>query len=459
MKTYFIKTIALTVSSIILYSCQNEIDTYNDNPNDPTNTSPSALLATMEAATFYNHTAGVVRTAAIFSQQLAGTDEGQLVSVSNYAVNESDLDNEWKTFYLSTLTNGYLLNRDFGKNYPNYNGIGQILTAINLGYVTDMWGDVPYDEAFQAEKGIKAPKYNTQEEIYQRLQSTLDLAIENLKKPKSSNISSPSNDDFIFEGDTQKWIKIAYVLKARYAMRLTEVDVNAAQKALDYIIASGITSNDDDMNTYFTGASTGLNQWYAFESSRTNYLKMGAFFVENLKNTTDPRLSYMVTKDENNSYSGNTAEDVSSINTSYIGSGFAGKASQIGIVTFAEAKFIEAEAKLRLSKTDVQTVLKEAINASVLKTTGVAATTTFLDNATATIDLKTIINQKYTALFLTLEPYNDYRRTGFPALTPNQNSATKKIPLRLPTPSTERIYNPNATVVSNLTTNVWWDKN
>lgn len=459
MKTYFIKTITLALSIILVYSCQNELDTYNENPNEPTITNPSLLLVAMEVATFYNHTAGVVRTASIFSQQLAGTNEGQLGAVSNYIINEADVDNEWDTFYANTLTNGYLLNKDFGNKFPYYNGMGQILTAINLGYVTDMWGDVPFDEAFKAENGIKAPKYNTQAEIYQRLQSTLDLAIENLKKPESSNTTLPGSDDFIFGGDTQKWIKIAYVLKARYALRLTEVDTNAAQKALDYITAAGITSNDDDMNTFFTGTSTGLNQWYSFEDNRTNYLKMGAFFVENLKNNADPRLPFMVAKDANDDYSGNVPEDQSSTETSYIGPGFASKASQIGIVTFSEAKFIEAEAKLRLSKTDIQTVLKEAINASILKTTGSKATTNFLENATATIDLKTIITQKYTALFLTAEPFNDYRRTGFPALVANKDSQTKTIPVRLPTPLNERNYNPNATVVSNLTTKVWWDKN
>ncbi|MNR57213.1 hypothetical protein D3C85_1779400 [compost metagenome] len=57
-----------------------------------------------------------------------------------------------------------------------------------------------------------------------------------------------------------------------------------------------------------------------------------------------------------------------------------------------------------------------------------------------------------------MEPYNDYRRTGFPALIPNQNSNTKLIPVRLPIPSDERQYNPNATVVSNVTSHLWWDK-
>lgn len=465
MKKY-IKNIILTTFSIgLLNSCQSELDSFNENPNNPTTVSPSLLLSAMEVSTFTNHTSGLIRNSSVFTQHLAGTEIGQMNDVAKYIISENDIVNEWNTLYGTTLMNGYLLNRDYSDKYPYYNGIGQVLTAINLGYATDMWGDVPYDDAFKAEEENRAPKYNTQEQIYQRLQTILDAAIANLSKPESSNVSIPDADDYIFNGDTEKWIKVAYTLKARYALRLSQVDANAAQKALDYITASGMSSNDDDANTFFPGTANGLNQWYAFENERTNYLKAGKFFVDYLTTTSDPRKEYAIASEvdeEGNPtgvYSGNAPEDQESVSTSYIGPAFASKTSPIGIVTYAEAKFIEAEAKLRLSNSSgAKTALEEAINASVLKITGSPATDAFITSVTGTVNLENIIQQKYVALFLTMEPYNDYRRTGFPALIPNQNSATKLIPVRLPTSVEERNYNPNATVVSNVTTKVWWDK-
>jgi hypothetical protein len=458
MKKYINKIILTAIGISMLTGCQNELDTFNENPNSPITTTPTLLLAAMEVSTFSSHTGGVIRLSNIFDQHLVGTSVGQLGEFSSYVISEQDINNEWNTIYGTTLISGHILNRDFSANYPYYNGIGQVLTAINLGYATDMWGDVPYDEAFKAEQGNKAPKYNTQQEIYQRLQTILDEAIINLKKPASSNASVPGDDDFIFKGSTAKWIKVAYVLKARYALRLSLVDTNAAQKALDNITLSGISSNSDDANTYFPGTANGLNQWFAFEESRNNYLKMGKTYVDYLTLSADPRLTFTVAKDKNGNYTGNATNDIDTVTTSYIGSAFASETSAIGLVTFAEAKFIEAEAKFRLGQSALQP-LKDAINASVLKTTGTAATPAFLATATATVDLANIIKQKYLALFLTMEPYNDYRRTGLPALVPNQSSNTKTIPVRLPTPSEERNYNPNATVVSNVTTNVWWDKN
>lgn len=458
MKKY-IKSLILTALSVgMLSSCQSELDHFNENPNDPMSSNPSLLLAAMEVSTFSTHTAGLIRTSNIFDQHLAGTTIGQLGDIQRYFVSEQDVNNEWNTLYGTTLMNGHILTRDFAAEYPYYTGMGQILTAINLGYATDLWGDVPYDEAFKADQGNRTPKYNTQEEIYQRLQAILDEAILNLQKPVSNNLSVPAKDDYIFNGDTKKWIQIAYVLKARYSLRLTEVDTQAAQKALDYLTASEISSNNDDANTFFPGTSNGLNQWYAFNESRVNYLKTGAYFVNSLKDNNDPRLSFAIAKDKNGNYTGNAADDLDTTSSSYIGSAFASEKSPIGIVTYAEAKFIEAEAKFRLGQ-DAKPALQEAVAASVLKITGSTAKTEFLSAVTTTVNLETIIQQKYLALFLTMEPYNDYRRTGFPVLVPNQSSQTKIIPVRLPTPSDERQYNPNATVVSNVTTNVWWDKN
>lgn len=464
-----IKSIILTAFSIaLLSSCQTELDEFNNNPNDPATTNASLLVAAMEVSTFQTHSSGLMRNSGIFTQHLAGTNVGQMGEIARYIVTEGDVNNEWNLIYATTLMNGHILNRDFAKDYPYYNGIGQVLTALNLGYATDMWGDIPYDEAFLAQEGNKTPKYNTQQEIYTRIQSILDKAIVNLAKPEANNEKLPAEDDLIFGGDTEKWTKIAYVLKARYALRLTEVDPNAAQKALDYITASGITSNADDANTLFTGTPNGFNQWYAFNVQRKNYLKVGKYFVDYLQNNSDPRLKAMIALTIPPKptppgfvpqYIGNSPEDQASSGTSYIGPKFASPDSQIGIVTFTEAKFIEAEAKSRLNIGGVQDILKDAVAASVLKSTGTTATPAFLTAATTDFTVAGIIQQKYIALFLTMEPYNDYRRTGFPALIPNQNSNTKLIPVRLPTPSDERQYNPNATVVSNVTTKVWWDKN
>ena len=116
------------------------------------------------------------------------------------------------------------------------------------------------------------------------------------------------------------------------------------------------------------------------------------------------------------------------------------------------------EAYFRLGQTLLaQAALKDAIVSSIKDVTG-TTDDMYATTASATVTLENIITQKYIALFTTAEPYSDWRRTGFPNLTPNQESQTKKIPVRLITPKSERTLNANATVVSSMYTPVWWAK-
>jgi len=88
-----------------------------------------------------------------------------------------------------------------------------------------------------------------------------------------------------------------------------------------------------------------------------------------------------------------------------------------------------------------------------------AFVTNFASETAATITLQKIMVQKYLSLFTNVEAWADWRRTGFPVLTPNPSGfgGGSAIPRRLPTVQDERTYNPNAVVVSDIFANVWWD--
>lgn len=70
MKKY-IKNIILAAFSVsLLAGCQTELDEFNVNPNSPTTTSPTLLVAAMELATFQTHSSGLMRNSGIFTQHL-----------------------------------------------------------------------------------------------------------------------------------------------------------------------------------------------------------------------------------------------------------------------------------------------------------------------------------------------------------------------------------------------------
>lgn len=452
----------LIVTSV--FSCQYEIDTFNENPNSPIAVTPSLLLTQTEVATFNIHSGDLSRITALLMQQIAGND-AQYLAYAKYSFTETDMDNSWETIYQNASFTAYDNILKNGSSNPYYAGMSKILLVLNLSKATDLWNDIPFSKAFQGLTGNTQPSYDSQQEVYTKMQNMLTEAISDLSKPASANTKIPTADDLIYEGDTEKWIKAAYTIQARLALRLTNRDgaVTAANKALSYLAAGGMTSNDDDMNAvFFKDKISSYNQWYAFNNARGGYIKMGKYFVDSLESTNDPRLPFFVSKDTKDpaSPTGYTGVPANSTDNeaSDIGPAINEPDSPLGMVTYAEAKFIEAEARFIISgATAAQPIFKDAVSASLLNYVG-SVDMTFVNNVTATVTLENIIQQKYIAMFANPEAYNDYRRTGFPVLVPNSDVAPKLIPQRMPTPGKERRYNPNATVVSDLTAKVWWAK-
>jgi len=451
--------LSIILGALTLNSCQDELDTFNDNPNAPTTASAATLLTGAEVGTINNSTGNLTRTFTIFTQHTNG-NQLQSAEAGSYIITELDNEGDWGNIYQAGI-NANTIIKNYEATSPYYGGIARILVALNMGYATDVWGDIPFSEAFGGVTGNVTPKYDTQKVVIETIQSYLDTAILDLAKPESANVSLPGTDDIFYGGDTDKWTKLAYAIKARYALRLTIKDGStvAAQKALTYLQKS-FTVKSDNLVATFDGGNN-QSSWYAFNNQRAGYIGMGKFFVDLLKTNSDPRLRFYAKEVKpvgSGIYTGAAPEspDGSGV-TSQFGAYFAGTASTpLNIVTLTEVKFIEAEAQFRLGNIPAaQAALQAAISSSLVDVTG-TDNTAFAVASSATVTLQNIITQKYIALFTTFEPYNDFRRTGFPALTPNAISQSKKIPVRLLTPKSERTLNPNATVVSSVNTPVWW---
>ena len=456
------KLIYIIVICFGVYSCESKLDEYGINPNSPEGVTPGLLLSATQVASFSTYSGQLGRLTNIFTQHTAGTVEGsQYLRFSNYDLTEGDFNNEWGGIYTDVLINSKTLIDQFGEGNPYYTGISKIIIAFNLGVATDLWGDVPYSDALVGLEGNKAPVYDSQESIIATIQTLCDEAIVSLKKNEGDNIFLPTSDDLIFGGDVEKWISAAYMLKARYALRLSQIDeAKSIADAIAFLNLAGLTSNEDDMNAKFPDSGgNSRNQWIDFQNQRGNYMKMGKYFIDEMVNSSDPRLPFFATEDASKGYSGNAANDVETTSTSDVGVAIAANTQDIGMLTYVEAKFIEAEAFFRDGSkvAEAQSAFEAAVSASLLKVVG-EVDAGFVASATSELSLENILVQKHIALFSSFEPYNDYRRTGFPQLVPNQSSQTKVIPVRLPTPSDERNYNTNATVVSDIDVPVWWDK-
>ena len=140
-----------------------------------------------------------------------------------------------------------------------------------------------------------------------------------------------------------------------------------------------------------------------------------------------------------------------------------GSAAPLFLATYSEQKFIEAEATFYKSGAAAAQPIYDSAISSHMRLLGISYTDilTYLGTRPALTPsnaIQEIINEKYVADFLSLETWNDWRRTGYPQLTVAQNAYTTYIPRHWPYSFTEVTTNPQPEQDGVTTASrVWWD--
>lgn len=460
--------IIILTSIFLLFhvSCNEFVEGYDESPNSPTDVTPSVLLTASEAAVIFFYTSQPARASSIFVQQSAGVTDQSKDQYQLYGMTENSVANEWNGLYSDCMETTENLIVAYGEENPYYSGMAKLIQALGLGLITDFWGDVPYTEAMKGLEGGEAlnPAPDEQEDIINSIIQLCDEAVTELSTTLEENANIPGDDDVIWGGDTEKWIIAAHLLKARYANRLSKRDASgSATNALNYLqdaYDAGLDGNDDNFLGVTGTSATDLNQWRAFQQNR-GYMRAGATLVDLMIAQDDPRLPFYF--QDLGGAEPFVGSDINEDNPSASGYGtwVMATGQNFPMLTYFEAKFIEAEAALRDNDpTTAAAAYNEAVISSCEFFTGTTPPGTFISNVAsetdATITLETIMTQKYISMFTQPEVWADFRRTDFPALTPDPRGSINSIPERYPTPLDERLYNTNMPSITDLTKPVWW---
>ena len=458
-----IRNIILLIFTLIAFAgCEKWIDPdINIDPDKPADVTMGTILPALEANTAFRVAGGneILRTQAMWMQQLDGIAR-QSMAETNYTLKPSSIFWFWDDCYAEMLMDAKMLKeKSNNEGSPHNHGLANIISAFILGQMTDVWNDIPWLEALQGQNNLH-PKFDSQESIYEEIQSLLSEAIVDLQ-----NQDDPVGliGDYIYDGDTEKWIKAAHALKARYAIHLTKRNGNQAYlDALDELAIS-FSDNSEDMQFNYGTALSESNPLYQFVTQRGD-VRMGAFLINLLKSYDDPRITVFALPDGTGEYTGSepgSGNDQASIP----GDAVAAPDAPSYFITYVELLFIKAEALFKTGQNanDVKETLLLAVSASLDKT-GVMDEIWFsgytgLVNSLSGDELfKEIMTQKYIATFYQPEAYHSWRRTGIPELTPNPNGATAQIPRRFPYPATEQLYNQHTPTGIKITDPVWWDE-
>ncbi len=452
----------ITTTLLFTMGCKKFIDV-NDDPNSLLDVQEGLILSPVELNISSNLAAGNVSI--IVNHWMQNVALNQPVPNSGtYLQNNVDFDGDWSNTYVTGLNNLNILNKKAEANGNfNYAGIAKILSSYCLGVATDLWGDVPYSEALQGSDDF-TPGYDPQEDIYTNLQTLLDNGIADINKGGGKDVGS---DDYFYGGDMDKWLKLAYTLKARYYIHLTKAPGHDAVAQANLALSAlqkGMQANDDDLKFDYPGDAGHENPIY-LTFLPVSTLVLSAHLVDGFKTRMDPRLSEMIGPAVSGMYNGRPigSTDLGNLDDYSLPGPFYGSPnSAVYIVTWSEALFIKAEATLLVSgAAGADPVYQSAVRSHMdllgISTAKANAYIAGRGTLTASNALNLIMDEKSIADFLSLENFNDWRRTGYPILT-KVPSALSEIPRRVIYPESELIANPQPQQSAKLTDRVWWDK-
>jgi len=461
--------IILLITTFFVSCKKGYLDINETNPNQTENPPINGLLASATSEAGLNvFRAGNIT--AYYVQQLASPN----ASGGSDIYDNVDRSSLWYSVY-NTIRDGRVMQQKaVDNNAYQHLGVAKVAEAMNMSLLIDIYGDAPYTEALDPTNFT--PGYDKAEDIFNACLKLLDEALVEFDRANPT-ITLDANSDLIHNGNISAWKKTANALKARLLNRLSKQSTyNPAQ--ILAALSSAYTSNADDAQlTKFVGRSP----WNQAAYNNTQLLLdawMSEQSVDHMDGTTygvvDPRIKYITDTTKFGDYRGtpngqgrsgtgtNKEESYLSINGFYSKQG-----APLILVSFAEMKFIEAEATFATDKPRSYAAYLAGIAANMdklgvlpsEKAAYLADPAVAVGEAAFTKDH--IFKEKYIAMFLHPEAWTDARRYDYmyKDFTLPVNALLSTFIRRVGYPSTELDRNgANVPGVGALTDKLWWDQ-
>jgi hypothetical protein len=346
----------------------------------------------------------------------------------------------------------------------------KIVYAWSFSMATDVWGPVPHAEAL--DPLVRKPAYDNQQAVYESVVRLLDEAIDELQRPVFPT-RVPRVNDLVYGGEQYKWLRLAHVLKAQALMRPAYAAGQSAQNRATQALAAlenGFTGNLDDADFRYPNNTAGRDMHPWSVARLVAGYRVSQYYVTLLQARSDPRLNITANAASGNVRRGHKNGDPQGPDASYsaVANYFAND-TLWSWKSYAEAKFLEAEARLIVSgAAAADAAYRDGIRANMQKMRVSASAINTYINArpnlgTVANPLEEIMREKYIANYLKYEAWADWRRTTYPQLTPVTGALTNGIPQRFPWPATELSVNGEnvqatgiAAGLAGMSTPVWW---
>jgi starch-binding outer membrane protein, SusD/RagB family len=412
MHTYLRRAAASVAALAALTGCSDFLsaERATKDPNLPAVASRDQLFVGAQANITAQQEGPIPMIACQWMQQCAGVNGRFVQQQDSYSINAGTFDLPFSEVYsaggLISLRAVQAIAEEEGDQV--YLGIAQVLEALLIGTAADVWGDIPYSQALT--DNPEGTPFDQQMQIYTDLQALLSEAITNI----GGAGAGPGPADLFFGSSslaTQKaqWIGVARTLQARFHLHTAEVLGAPAYTAARTAALGGISSAANDFRTTHSAATSERNMWVQFQNTSFGPdLVAGKRLVDLMLAQNDPRIDEYFAENELGGYGGfdvTTGTTPGNQVSPLLGPVRAAPDFRQPIATWEENQLILAEASLALGDPVAAQTALNAVRAAHGKPV-VPAT------------LQSIIEEKYISMFQTIEPWNDWKRTCFPRLTP-----------------------------------------
>lgn len=486
MKRRYLYTLLIALCSYLM-ACTGHFDELNTSKTGSSETLPDGLMTRSlrsGSLDYYYYQRMQQLYVNFYSQYYANVKNGWYTDV--YSFQERWADDFWRGNYadpqgtfIGLADRAALLARQQGS--PNKEAIARIWKVFLFQRMTDLWGDIPYSQAFKPT--IMQPAFDSQRDIYLHMLQELEQMAAQLDEKQPAY--GPA--DILMQGpDAEKvraWKRFANSLRLRMAMRISAVEPALARSQVQALHPDSLLQqNAHNVLMRVMGATEGDNERNrnpltyidSFDEDRVS-----ATLVEYLQQYNDPRLRmYVRPATLDGQYRGfpNGVDPATLTASNYDLTRYARMGSLMVqpyfptyLLLYAEVCFLKAEAALKgWMQGDAAQYYAQGIQASIAmyaqhynaldevkkdpsrRIDPEQAFAAYMEQPQVRFEpsrgLEQIITQKWLANVNNgFESYAEYRRTGLPKLRdiPFKGGDTRgRMPQRLRYPNTPYQFSP-----------------
>lgn len=481
----------LLASLVMAVACTKEFEEY-DRPKTAANQIDPDVLFTRSlvtgsavSAVLWQHLHQI--SGSVYAQHWANIQMGSTFTADNYEPVPANTVWDWffaQANFAPLHYNFHVMKLSREIQNPIKEACARIWNAYMVQQLTDMYGDMPYFEAFVSLK----PRFDSQKDIYLHLLKDLSEAVLQIKENQGKGFPGYGKADVLYQGDLNKWVRFGNTLILRIALRASNTPefISEIRPYLQNLnLAETIESNQHNAQIIPdpNGPTYHVKNPMAFVAG-WDEVRLSKTLYDHLITLNDPRLAVFARPNENGLFvglpNGQPHDSISLKRSTYyipnycnIGSFFTRDVTPMYLLTAADAALMKAEAAQKgFIAGSAEQFYNDAIRASLTQfgITDQGIIDDYLAGPARFVAAQAL-NQIYTQRWIALYPngheaWSLVRQTGVPQMAKPVYTypGNSDMPRRRPYPVNERRYNTanydaavNRMGGDSQYTRIWWD--